>query len=281
MSTPILATKLYLPPPRPEVVLRPRLIEHLNEGLNRRLALICAPAGFGKTTLLSEWLAAGEPPAAWLSLDEGDNDPTRFLAYLVAALRTVAPDIGEGVLGMLQSPQSPPTESILTALLNEIATIPDEFVLVLDDYHAVDARPVDDALAFLLDHLPPQVHLVIATREDPNLPVARLRVRGQLSELRAADLRFTPTEVGEFLKEVMSLSLSAEDIAALETRTEGWIAGLQLAAISMQGRKDATSFIESFTGSHHFVLDYLVEEVLGRQSESVQTFLLRTGIATV
>jgi len=278
VSTPILATKLYLPPPRPEVVLRPRLIEHLNEGLNRRLALICAPAGFGKTTLLSEWLAAGEPPAAWLSLDEGDNDPTRFLAYLVAALRTVAPDIGEGVLGMLQSPQSPPTESILTALLNEIATIPDEFVLVLDDYHAVDARPVDDALAFLLDHLPPQVHLVIATREDPNLPVARLRVRGQLSELRAADLRFTPTEVGEFLKEVMSLSLSAEDIAALETRTEGWIAGLQLAAISMQGRKDATSFIESFTGSHHFVLDYLVEEVLGRQSESVQTFLLRTSI---
>jgi LuxR family transcriptional regulator, maltose regulon positive regulatory protein len=278
MSAPILATKLYVPPPRPRVVLRPRLIERLNEGLHRRLTLISAPAGFGKTTLLGEWLAACEREAAWLSLDEGDNDPTRFLAYLVAALRTIAADIGEGVLGALQSPQPPPTESILTALLNEITAIRDDFVLVLDDYHVIDARAVDDALAFLLEHLPPRMHLVIATREDPRLPLARLRARGQLSELRAADLRFAPSEAGEFLKGAMGLDLSAEDIAALETRTEGWIAGLQLAAISMRGHKDATSFIQSFTGSHHFVLDYLVEEVLQQQSESVQAFLLRTSI---
>src|SRR5918992_5559943 len=278
MSTPILTTKLYIPPPQPKVVLRPRLIECLNEGLDRKLSLISAPAGSGKTTLLSEWLAGRSQPAAWLSLDEGDNDPTRFLAYLVAALQTIAPNIGEGLLGALQSPQPPPTESVLTALLNEITRVPDKFVLVLDDYHVIDARPVGDALAFLIEHLPPRMHLVIATREDPNLPLARLRARGQLGELRAADLRFTPSEAAEFLEGVMGLSLSAEDIAALETRTEGWIAGLQLAALSMRGHKDATSFIKSFTGSHHFVLDYLVEEVLQQQSESIQTFLVRTSI---
>ena len=182
------------------------------------------------------------------------------------------------MLGVLQSPQPPPIESILTALLNEITTIPDNFILVLDDYHVIDSKPVDNALTFLLEHLPPQMHLVIATREDPPLPLARLRVRGQLTELRAADLRFTPAEAAEFLNQVMGLNLSAEDIAALEARTEGWIAGLQLAALSMQGHQDATSFIKSFTGSHHFVLDYLVEEVLQQQSESIQTFLLRTSI---
>ena len=219
-----------------------------------------------------------ERPAAWLSLDEGDNDPTRFLTYLVAALQTIAPTIGEGVLGALQSPQPPPTEAILTALLNDLTTISDHFVLVLDDYHVLDAKPIDHALTFLLEHLPPQMHLVIATREDPPLPLARLRARGHLTELRAADLRFTPSEAAAFLNQVMGLNLSAEDIAALETRTEGWIAGLQLAAISLQGQQDATSFITSFTGSHHFVLDYLVEEVLGQQPESVQTFLLRTSI---
>ncbi|PKO21270.1 MAG: hypothetical protein CVU38_15670 [Chloroflexi bacterium HGW-Chloroflexi-1] len=288
MSTPILATKLYIPPPRPKIVLRPRLIERLNEGLpsGRKLTLISAPAGFGKTTLVSEWAAGCGQPVAWLSLDEGDNDPTRFLAYLVAALQTlalsevegIAANIGAGVLGALQSPQPPPTESILTALLNEVTTIPDNFILILDDYHVIDSKPVDNALTFLLEHLPPKMHLVIATREDPHLPLARLRARGQLAELRAADLRFTPAEAADFLNQVMALNLSAEDIAALETRTEGWIAGLQLAAISMQGHKDTTSFIKSFTGSHHFVLDYLIEEVLQQQSASVQTFLLRTSI---
>jgi LuxR family maltose regulon positive regulatory protein len=278
MPTPILATKLYIPPLRPNVVIRFRLLERLNEGLHRKLTLIAAPAGFGKTTLVSEWVEGIERPAAWLSLDKGESDPTLFLTYLVAALQTIAPTIGEGVSGVLQSPQPPPTESILTALLNEITTIPDNFVLVLDDYHVIDAKPVDQALTFLLDHLPPHMHLVIATREDPPLPLARLRVGGQLTELRAVDLRFTHAEAAGFLTQVMGLNLSAEDIAALETRTEGWIAGLQLAAISMQGHEDATSFIKSFTGSHHFVLDYLVEEVLGQQSERVQMFLLRTSI---
>jgi len=278
VPTPTLATKLYIPPPRPKVVLRPRLIEQLNEGLHRKLTLISAPAGFGKTTLLSEWVSGCERPVAWLSLDEGDNDPTRFLTYLVAALQTIAANLGKGVSGVLQSPQSPPTESILTGLLNEIATVTDNFVLVLDDYHVIDSKLIDNALTFLIEHLPPQMRLVIATREDPDLPLARLRAGDQLTELRVTDLRFTPSEAAEFLNQLMALNLSADDIAALETRTEGWIAGLQLAAISMQGHTDATSFIKSFTGSHHFVMDYLVEEVLQQQSASVQTFLLRTSI---
>src|SRR5262245_11203617 len=278
MAAPILTTKLFIPPLGPKTVFRSRLIERLNEGLGRKLTLISAPAGFGKTTLVSEWVAGCDRPVAWLSLDEGDNDPARFLAYLVAALRTIAANIGEGVLGALQSPQAPPAESILTALLNEITAMPDNFVLILDDYHVMDAKPVDSALSFLIERLPPQMCLVIATREDPNLPLARLRVRGQLTELRGADLRFSSFEAAEFLNQRMGLNLSAEDITALEVRTEGWIAGLQLAAISLQEHKDATSFIKSFTGSHRFVMDYLVEEVLQQQSESVQTFLLRTSI---
>jgi LuxR family maltose regulon positive regulatory protein len=280
MSAPILATKLYIPPPRPKFVHRPRLIERLNEGLSSgcKLTLISASAGFGKTTLVSEWLTGCGSPAAWLSLDEGDNDPIRFLTYFIAALQTIVTNIGEGMVGVLQAPQLPSIESILTTLLNEIATIPDNIILVLDDYHAIDAKSIDNALTFLLEHLPPTMHLVIATREDPHLPLARLRTRGQLTELRAADLRFTPVEAAGFLNQVMDLNLSAEDIAALETRTEGWIAGLKLAALSMHGHQDATSFIKAFTGSHHFVLDYLLEEVLHHQSESVQTFLMRTSI---
>lgn len=260
------------------MVLRPRLIERLNGGLHRKLTLISASAGFGKTTLVSEWIAGCERPVAWLSLDERDNDPARLLTYLVAALKTIAANIGEGVLAVLQSPQPLPTESILTILLNEITTIQDNFLLVLDDLHVIDAKPANHALTFMLEHLPPQMHVVILTREEPNLPLARLRARGQLTELRGADLRFNSFEAAGFLNQVMGLNLSSEDIAALETRTEGWIAGLQLAAISMHGHKDAASFIQSFTGSHHFVLDYLVEEVLQNQSESVQTFLLRTSI---
>jgi LuxR family maltose regulon positive regulatory protein len=280
MSAPVLATKLYIPPPRPKVVLRPRLVEQLDEGLRtgRKLTLISAPAGFGKTTLLSEWVTTCPQPVAWLSLDEGDNDPARFLTYLVAALQTIAANIGQGALAVLRSPQPPPVESILTTLLNDIAAVPHNFVLVLDDYHVIDSRPVEHALTFLLEHLPPRMQLVIATREDPDLPLARLRALNKLSELRAADLRFIPAEAAEFLNRVMGLTLRAEDIAALETRTEGWIAGLQLAAISMQGHQDISGFIQSFTGSHHFVMDYLVEEVLQQQPESVQTFLLRTSI---
>ena len=278
MSTPILATKLYVPPPRPTVVLRPRLVKRLDEGLHRKLSLVCAPAGFGKSTLLSAWVAGSDRQVAWLSLDEGDHDPTRFLSYLVAALRTVASDVGEGALGALGSPQPPPTESVMTALLNEITTVPFDFVLVLDDYHVIDAKAVDEALAFLIENLPAQMHLVIATREDPHLPLARFRAQDQLTEVRAVDLRFTSSEAAEFLDEAMGVELSAEEVVALEERTEGWIAGLQLAALSMRGHKDAASFIKSFTGTHHFVLDYLVEEVLGQQPESVQTFLLGTSV---
>jgi len=274
----LLTTKLYIPPARPEIVHRTRLVEQLNGGLHRKLTLISAPAGFGKTMLLSEWVADCERPAAWLSLDDGDNDPSRFLAYLVVALQTIAANFGEGLLGVLQSPQPPPTESILTTLLNEITTIPDDFVLVLDDYHLIDAKPVDDALTFLLEHLPPQVHLVIATREDPNLPLARLRARGQLTELRVTDLRFSPSEATEFFSQVMGLNLSAEEVTVLETCTEGWIAGLQLAALSIRGREDVPTFIRAFAGDNRYIVDYLVEEVLKRQPERIRHFLLQTSI---
>lgn len=279
---PILATKLYIPSLRAKIVLRPRLIGRLNDGLAKGggLTLVSASAGFGKTTLVSEWVAECGSPIAWLSLDEGDNDPTRFLTYLIAALQKVMANIGEGLLAALQSSQPPPAESILATLLNEITAIPEGLIFVLDDYHVIDSKAVDNALNFLVEHLPPQMHLVIATREDPPLPLARLRVCGQLTELRAADLRFTPSEAAEFLNQMMGLNLSTEDVAALESRTEGWIAGLQLAALSMQGRasQDAVSFIKSLTGSHRFVLDYLVEEVLERQPEYVRNFLLHTAI---
>ena len=216
--------------------------------------------------------------AAWLSLDEGDNELAGFLTYLVAALQTIAPNIGAGVLGVLQAPQPPPIESILTALLNEITTVQDHFVLVLDDYHVIDSKRVNQSLTFLLEHLPPHMHLVIATREDPALPLSRLRASGQLTELRAADLRFTSAEAAEFLNQVMGLSLSAEDISTLESRAEGWIAGLQLAALSMQGNKDVPGFIRTFAGDHRYIVDYLVEEVLKSQPEPVRSFLLQTAI---
>ena len=214
MATPLLRTKLYIPPVRPEIVSRPRLIERLNEGLHRRLTLISAPAGFGKTTLLSEWIhcrgAVTAPlQVAWLSLDEGDNDPTRFLAYFVAAIQTIHQDIGQSVIAALQSSQPLPIQAILTTLINEIAAIPDRLVLVLDDYHLIEAQPIHQALTFLLEHLPPQMHLVIATRDDPHLPLPRLRARGQLTELRATDLRFTSSEATEFLNQAMGLALSA------------------------------------------------------------------------
>ncbi|MCB8943071.1 MAG: LuxR family transcriptional regulator [Ardenticatenaceae bacterium] len=276
----LLHTKLFVPPLRPFLVPRPHLIQKLNQGVQTggKLTLISAPAGFGKTTLICEWIGAGERPFAWLSLDERDSDLARFLTYFIAALQTLSPEIGKRVSGLLESPQPPPIESVLTTLLNEIAAIPQEFTLVLDDYHVVEAPPIDQALAFLLEQMPPQMHLALTTREDPNLPLPRLRVRGQLTELRAADLRFTHDEAAAFLKQVMGLDLLPEDIAALEARTEGWVAGLQLAALSMRGQPDISGFIQSFTGSHRFVLDYLLEEVLHQQSASVQKFLLQTAV---
>ena len=291
MTTPLLTTKLYIPPVRPELVPRPRLIEKLNEGLHRKLTLISAPAGFGKTTLVTEWLdnlrldAKKETQIknriAWLSLDEGDNDPTRFLSYFIAALNQIEgidATFGKGAQSMLQSPQTPPTEAIITSLINEFAEVTDKYVFVLDDYHLIEAQPIHETLSFLLEHLPSQLHLVNVTREDPHLPLARLRSQDQLTELRVTDLRFTSSEAAEFLTKVMGLSLSLEEITALETRTEGWIAGLQMAAISLQGRADTASYIQAFTGSHRFVLDYLVEEILQRQPELVRSFLLQTSV---
>jgi LuxR family maltose regulon positive regulatory protein len=246
--------------------------------------LISAPAGFGKTTLLTEWLAAGpagpadERLAAWLSLDRADNDPASFWTYVIAALQTVAPGVGESALTLLRAPQPPPIETVLTVLLNDLGAITGDIVLVLDDYHVIDARDVQDAMAFLLDHLPPRLHVVIASRTDPALPLARLRARGELVETRAAELRFTPDEAAAYLNEMMGLELTARDVAALEGRTEGWIAALQLAALSMQGRDDVAGFIAGFTGDDRYVVDYLAEEVLQRQSDRVQTFLLQTSI---
>jgi LuxR family maltose regulon positive regulatory protein len=265
---------------------RSRLIDHLNQSLTLgcKLALISAPAGFGKTTLLSEWVRNGNISAAWVSLDKGDNDLTRFLAYFIAAIQTIESGIGDGTLGLLQSPQPPVTEMILTALINEVAEAlsgdPEEypFTLVLDDYHLIDARSVHEALTFMLDHLPPQMHLVIAGRTDPPLPLPRLRIRGELIELREADLRFTIDETASLFNRALGLQLSADDIAALDARTEGWIAGLQVAALSMKGLEDTSSFIKVFTGSHRYVMDYLVEEVLNRQPENIQTFLHNTAI---
>ncbi|NIK74987.1 LuxR family maltose regulon positive regulatory protein [Paenibacillus castaneae] len=275
---PILSTKLYIPTPRSKVVLRPSLIEHLNDGMQRKLTLVTAPAGYGKTSLVREWLAECLQPVAWLSLDKADNDPVRFLKYFITALQTTEENIGAGMLALLQSSQSLRVESIITALINEITAIPHHIILVLDDYHVIDSRPIDNAISILLEHMPPKMHLVIITREDPQLPLARLRVRDQLIEVRTPDLRFTFNEAAEFLGEVMGLNLSSESITLLESRTEGWIAGLQLAALSMKGHKDPDSFIKSFTGSQHYVLDYLVDEVLQQQSEYIQTFLLRTSI---
>jgi LuxR family transcriptional regulator, maltose regulon positive regulatory protein len=285
MPETILATKLFRPPPRPNAVLRPGLVGRLSgdQGPATALTLISAPAGFGKSTLLSAWVDQcarqdAKLRVAWLSLDEGDSDPFRFLLYVAAALHGAEPSCGLDAMAALQSPRPSSVEAILTDLINEIDGIAGDILLVLDDFHAVHSPEVDKALGFLLDHLPARLRLAIATREDPLLPLARLRARGELAELRAADLRFSTGEAAEFLRRVMGLDLASEDVAALEHRTEGWVAGLQMAALSLRGEKDAAGFIRSFTGSHRFVLDYLGEEVLRRQPEDVQAFLLRTSI---
>src|SRR6266566_3795636 len=275
----LLTTKISVPPARLNMVTRPRLTQRMNTALRGTLTLIVAPAGWGKTTLLSAWHAdasLGAWPLAWVSLDEGDNDPIRFWTYVISALNMLHPGVGETPLALMYASSSPPIEDVLTSVLNALIQLPTETVLVLDDYHLIEAQPIHDALTYLVEHLPPNVHLVIASRSDPLLPLARLRARSALTELRAANLRFTAEETTAFLTEVMGLSLSTEQVAALEARTEGWIAGLHLAALSLQGRDDVASFIASFTGSHRYVVDYLVEEVLSRQPEEVQDFLLQT-----
>jgi LuxR family maltose regulon positive regulatory protein len=291
-EVPLLATKLYIPPPRTGSVPRPRLLERLDEGLRLglRMTLLSAPAGYGKTTLLSDWAAQSpvpdpQPLLAWLSLDVGDNDPVRFWSYLIAALHTVAPGIGRAASDLLRAPQPRPLESVLTVLINDIAALPDngdtgQIILVLEDYHTIDAIPIHDGIAFLVERLPPHMHLIIATRADPPLPLSRLRARGQMAEIRIDDLRFTPDETAEFLNRVMGLDLTARNVAALEARTEGWIVGLQMAALSMQGQSTdrISQFIQAFSGSHHYILDYLTDEVLASQPAPIQSFLLQTSI---
>jgi LuxR family maltose regulon positive regulatory protein len=284
-STPVLATKLFVPARRPQLVSRSRVAERLDTALDpgHRLTLVSAPAGFGKTTLLAEWINGVDPDRArvgWLSLDEGDNDLTRFVTHLVAALRNTGLDVDAAVL------ESASTADALTPLVNDIARAGDDAwaarsVVVLDDYHVIAAAEVHEAVTFLLDHLPDHLRLVIATRSDPPLPLTRLRSRGQLTELRAAELRFTPDEAREFLNRVMGLELTTADVDALEDRTEGWIAGLQLAALSLRGIADpaeVADFIRAFAGSHRFVIDYLADEVLARQPPPVRDFLLRTAV---
>jgi LuxR family maltose regulon positive regulatory protein len=276
----LLTTKLYTSPPRPDLLSRPRLVRRLEEGLRpgHRLTLISAPAGYGKTTLLSEWAAQTDQPVAWLSLDEADNDPVRFWTYLIAALQRVEPDLGRGIPQALRSPQRPPIDALLTPLINQIAVLAEPIVLVLDDYHLISTREIQEEIAFLLEHQPVPLHLMIATRADPPLPTFRLRARGQLDELRSNDLRFTAGETEAFLSAVMGLDLEPEDADALEVRTEGWIVGLQLAALSLRDRDDTKAFIAAFGGSHHYVLEYLIEEVVRRRPEPVQRFLMETSI---
>src|SRR5712692_2610853 len=277
----LLVTKLAMPPVRADLVPRPRLTNQLQLGIQRPLTLIAAPAGFGKTTLLSTWLEHASLPAAWISLEHDDDDLTRFWSSVFTALSRVHPGSGASALALLQASTLsplPPIETVLTVWINGLTALQNEVVLVFDDYHLITTQPIHHSVTYLVDHLPHQLHLVIATRADPPLPLARLRTRGHLTEIRAADLRFTAEETAAFLPRALGLELSAQDIAALEARTEGWIAGLQLAALSMQGRKYIPGFLEAFTGSHRYIIDYLVEEVLARQSEPIQTFLLQTAI---
>jgi LuxR family transcriptional regulator, maltose regulon positive regulatory protein len=276
----LLATKLHLPRLQPGFVPRPRLVETLDEGLARRLILVCAPAGSGKTAVLADWARRGNRPVAWLSLDAGDNDPARFWRHAVAALEQVHPGMAERAAPLLGPPAPASFEGLVTALINELAAQPgdDELLLVLDDYHLIDIQQMHDSLLFLLEHLPPGVHLVLASRSDPPLPLARLRAGAQLAELRAGDLRFTAEEAAALLREATGADLPGTMVAALAARTEGWAAGLQLAALSLRGQPDVTGFVAAFSGSHRYVLDYLAGEVLEGQTDRVREFLLETSV---
>ena len=281
MTTTLLQTKLYIPQARPDLVSRPLLVERLNAGLDGNLTLVSAPAGFGKTTLLSQWAGRHERSVAWVSLDRGDNDSTRFWTYVIAAMQRVRPNLGETVLSALSASQrqAPLTEAMLTGLINEIAEADAQpFVLVLDDYHLIGDQQVNDGVAFLVEYAPSGMHVILSGRADPPWPLARMRARRQMNELRSKDMRFTLEEAAAFLNDVMGLDLSVEDIAILDSQTEGWIAGLQMAALSMQGREDVTGFIKAFSGSHRFILDYLVEEVLERRPPGTRDFLIKTSV---
>jgi LuxR family maltose regulon positive regulatory protein len=280
MSSSLLTTKFHIPLPRENGVARPRLTELLLAGVNRpgTFVLLSGPAGFGKSTLLGEFVAQLQRPVAWVSLDEGDNDPVRFWSCLITACQSVRPGTGESALELLKSPLPLPDDAVPSILVNDLAGLESDLVLILDDYHAIQNGSIHASLSFLLDHLPDKLHILLATRVDPPWPLARFRARNQLIEVRAKDLRFSTAEAAAFLKQGMGLNLSAVEVAALEARTEGWIAGLQLAALSMRGRSDIPAFVKAFTGSHVYIAEYLIEEVLQHQPEDVQTFLLQTSI---
>ena len=278
MTISLLTTKLYIPQTSQNLVPRPRLFEKLNNVASAKLILVAAPAGFGKSTLMSEWATIIDKPITWLSLDENDNNLRRFLFYLVAAIQKIDSSIGEAILPSLEVTDNPPVEQLLSTLINEIAISENEFLIVLDDYHLITLQIIHDGLVFFLDHLPPNAHLVISGRIAPPISLSRYRARGQMIEIRPNDLRFTESEVKIFLNDLKGLDLLPEQIKALLSRTEGWITGLQLAAISMQGRDDIHEFVSAFSGSHHYIIDYLVDEVMSRQSDEIQDFLCQTSI---
>ncbi len=280
MKDSLLLTKLYIPSPNPRVVHRPHLMARMDVGLASgcKLTLLSAPVGYGKTTLVSDWLSTLKNPIAWLSLDPEDDEPLRFWIYVIAALQTIQPELGQAAFTALQTAQMPPIKNILSDLINQIATLSDKIILVLDDYHLIETVEIHQSLNFLLDHLPPLMHLVIITREDPPLPLPQMRAKGQISELRANDLHFTVEESAQFLNRRMNLNLQPEEIAALEQRTEGWVAGLQMAALSLHELDDAAVFIEAFAGDNRYVADYLISEVLDRQPDHIRDFLLQTAI---
>jgi LuxR family maltose regulon positive regulatory protein len=274
----LLATKLYTPSPRPNFINRRHLISRLDETLTHKLTLVSAPAGFGKTTLLSIWVSENDLPVAWLSLEADDNDPGIFLRYLIAALQTIAPEVGQASLAMLQSPQSPALEAYLAALINDLSLITADYVLLLDDYHLIEDQKIHAAVSYLLDHLPPTLHVIISSRSDPPLQLSRLRARNQLLELRQSDLSMTAQESNLFLHQSMGLTLTAQQVESLESHTEGWVAGLQLAALSLKGKQDIDTFIRDFGGSHRFIIDYLADEVFSQLSEDQRSFLKKTSI---
>ena len=284
MNSAMLETKFYLPRCRPGVMPRRRLMDVLDRGTSPRLTLISAPAGFGKTTVLAQWLeqktqgGRRAPSVACVSLDAGDNEPRTYWSYVVTALRTVAPQVGAEELALLQAADPPPMQQLLITLLNDLAALPTEVLLVLDDYHVIESHEVHAAMAFLLDHAPPRLHLIIASRADPAVPLARLRARGELVEVRLTDLRFTQEEAAFYLNDTMGLTLTAAEVLKLGERTEGWIAALQLAALSIEKREDVAGFVENFAGNDRYIVDYLVEEVLHRQPDHIEDFLLQTSI---
>lgn len=280
MSSVLLATKLHLPALRPGHIRRELLLGRLDAGLARdaRLVLLSAPAGYGKSSLLAEWISERKLAVAWLTLDAGDNDPARFVAYLIASIQTAHPDAGVTTLGMLNMGGALAPEPLLAPLMNDLADLADSLLIVLDDYHAIQNQLVHAAVAFLIEYLPAHIHLVIASRADPTLPLARLYGRGLVTEIRLADLRFDEVDAGRFLAAILQRPLPAAGVSTLVARTEGWVTGLQLAAHSLAGQSDTNAFVEAFGGSNRFVLDYLMEEVLDQQGEAVKEFLLQTSI---